>query len=298
MGNKADEPDSSAAGEAVDWRKAINALGRANGIRGAFDKVSLEHILRRLSELKPVRKEISASFEKAELEFNRLARKYMEFASAVSADFKRRSQMWSMVVGLLLAYVGNINAVLVFQAYLQDKEMTAQVISRLDTLGEDVKRTQQNMEQAAEGDVNEGLEGLQKPLEDIRTTLSSLQALPIGADYFPHSWIIAKLSPPENATPPKKAVKQFEGAGMKLLTWWVATTLTGLMIGLGAPFWFDIAKRLATVRSMFGGQASKEERLGGKDVPADRPAERQALIRTILSDVLEEEAIVKPTPSA
>jgi hypothetical protein len=106
------------------------------------------------------------------------------------------------------------------------------------------------------------------------------------------------LSPPEKTAAPTQAVEKDEGVGLKFLSWWVATTLTGLLIGLGAPFWFDMAKRLATVRSMFGGQASTEERLGGKDVPADRPADRKALIRTILSDVLEEEAVVQPDPPA
>ena len=265
-------PDSRDPGDSVDWGNALASLGRVNGMRGIFDKVTLEHILRRFSELEPVREIINTSVEKAEQEFNRLSRKYMEFASSVSADFKRRSQMWSMVVGVLLAYVCNINGVLVFQAYLQNQDMTAQVISKLNEVNEKMESKEE--------------ENLKKMVQDIKSSMSYLDVLPIGSAYFPHCLFSNNKC--------KSVASEVTGLAyvVKLSTWFIATTLTGLLIGLGAPFWFDTAKRLANVRSMFGGKASAELRLGGRDVPADRPADRKALIRTILNDVIEERKLI------
>jgi hypothetical protein len=68
------------------WDHAIDSLGRRNGTRGIYDKVSLEHILRQLVEIDAVREKI-AEGRKA-VEINRLTRIYKEFAAASAADGK------------------------------------------------------------------------------------------------------------------------------------------------------------------------------------------------------------------
>lgn len=68
-----------------------------------------------------------------------------------------------------------------------------------------------------------------------------------------------------------------------MLVWLFKAILTGLLIGLGAPFWFDVAKRLARVRKAFGGEGSAEERLSGEDPGADA-TKRRALVERVVAD--------------
>jgi hypothetical protein len=60
-----------------------------------------------------------------------------------------------------------------------------------------------------------------------------------------------------------------------------------LLIGLGAPFWFDVAKRLAAVRTMFGGTPSDEMLYGGQETKGD-PKTRRTIVSEVVTDALYE----------
>ncbi len=68
--------------------------------------------------------------------------------------------------------------------------------------------------------------------------------------------------------------------------WLVAVVLTGILIGLGAPFWFDVAKRLSQIRKgIQSPSASGEYRLAANDAYGDYDKRRK-----IVKNVLEEAA--------
>jgi hypothetical protein len=122
------EGDSAAAAmDKVDWRCLKN---------GVYDKVSTEHLLRRLSELPSVTQLCAEANDKIKQEFYRLAGKYEEFGSAVSASFKRRSQFWSIVFGMILAVVANVDGIRIFEAYQASTDLAQTVVARQDQIGE------------------------------------------------------------------------------------------------------------------------------------------------------------------
>ena len=59
--------------------------------------------------------------------------------------------------------------------------------------------------------------------------------------------------------------------------------MTGLLIGLGAPFWYDVARHLAAIRTVFGGKGSGEEKHRGADA-TDDAGQRDKLIERIAED--------------
>jgi len=77
------------------------------------------------------------------------------------------------------------------------------------------------------------------------------------------------------------------------LLWLLATVGTGMLIGLGAPFWFDVAKRLAQIRKgIQNANASTEYRLSGSDANGNYE-KRKEIIHNVLLDAANEAALVK-----
>jgi hypothetical protein len=337
------------------WNDAIDSLGHWNGTRGIYDKVSLEHVLRKFVEIDEVREKISQGRNAAKVEINRLARKYEEFSSSSAADFKRRAQLWSVVIGVLLALAANINGVRIFEAYMVSDELTARVIGQFETLEKEANQAQDSFQKAIEEKGGKGSGNFDSQIQDKRKTLSSLyrsvaladtgqettepatpdmkikaleeeidalvekryassqagraqqsvddavqklaslaeSGVPMGMKYFPHCVIYKWLSGEKRMS----CLEREPESDSNHLTWFiawiswvVATVLTGMLIGLGAPFWFDVAKRLAAVRAMFGGIRSTEERLRGRDAEGD-PKQRKELVENIVEDAMAERVL-------
>ena len=71
------------------------------------------------------------------------------------------------------------------------------------------------------------------------------------------------------------------------MQWLFAVVLTGCLIGLGAPFWFDVAKRLAQIRQGLRSRASDEVRMSGNNADGNAK-ERKRIVRQVVNDVNRE----------
>ena len=109
---------------------------------GLYTDVSLEYMLRCLAQSDPVKKASLATSVAIRAEFNRIARKYEEFGSSVSASFKHYSQAWSIAIGIALAIGGNIDGLRIFEAYRADPRLVADVIDKQGTLLENYQDSQ------------------------------------------------------------------------------------------------------------------------------------------------------------
>ena len=64
--------------------------------------------------------------------------------------------------------------------------------------------------------------------------------------------------------------------------------VTGILIGLGAPFWFDVAKRLAQIRKGVQAEgASKEFRFSAENANGNAK-KRQAIVHRVLTEASQE----------
>jgi len=299
--------------------------------RGAYDKVSLEHFLRRLAELTKVEKMAAEAGDTLKAELYRLAGKFEEFGSSVSASFKRRAQIWSIGFGIILALVGNVDGMRIFEAYLAKPDLARTVIAREDQFLAAYENAEQRKreifeQQAAVHEAEIALEKaraahatgssqtqpaaaklaseeaklseLTRP-EEIRMLARDAQqqvkeiialGIPIGSDYFPHCRLFDDDQLFTTCTGPLWPggvdsalwTERFRFLGHVAL-WLVPVLVTGLLIGLGAPFWFDVAKRLAQVREMFNGTSSDSSRLAARNADGD-PNKRAAIVERVVTD--------------
>lgn len=317
--------EGKTAGESMDvmdWRSLRN---------GVYDKVSMEHVLRRLTELPKVQQLSAQAADKVKRELYRLACKYEEFGSAVSVSFKRRSQLWSIVIGIGLAIVANVDGIRIFEAYLAKPDLAQTVIARQDQFldaydqAEERKRAIFDAEAAvgeaksglakareAHGDGSREAEAAREALEAAERQVASLSdpeeirrlaqdaqqqvkeiialGVPIGNEYFPHCRLFGDdelfttcagpVWPGGVDTALWNERLRFLG---HILLWLVPVTITGMLIGLGAPFWFDVAKRLAQVRQMFGGAGSDATRLAARNADGD-PGKRADIVARVVDD--------------
>lgn len=242
--------------------------GRAAG--GIYTEVSLEHVLRHLLESPAAASLLQQAEKDLTDQLQILSNRFDEFSAALAADFKRRAQMWSILVGIGLALVMNIDGVRLLQGYLQDPELRQSVIERLPSSPDAEQRE-------TETDVDAYVEDLKKSLAGI-----SELALPIGTGYFPHCYL--PLVTAEGAIPPDPLCRPEAGSETlpAFVLWLLKAVVTGMLIGLGAPFWYDVARRLAAVRTAFGGKPAAEERHRGLD--AREPEEREELIDRVIKD--------------
>lgn len=72
------------------------------------------------------------------------------------------------------------------------------------------------------------------------------------------------------------------------IRWFFAVVLTGLLIGLGAPFWFDVAKRLAGIRSGKRDAASAEFRMAANNANGDNN-KRKEIVDAVVTDAAGEQ---------
>ena len=244
--------------------------GRAAG--GIYTEVSLEHVLRRLLESTAAKPLLEQAEQDLKAQLQLLSTRFDEYSSALAADFKRNAQMWSIMVGVGLALVMNIDGVRLLQGYLQDPELRQSVIENLPS----------SMEEAAGNDA--GRADVERYVEDLKTSLAGINdlALPIGTGYFPHCHlpVVAgeELSGPDPLCRPAAGWTTLPA----LAAWLLKVIVTGMLIGLGAPFWYDVARRLAAVRTAFGGTPAGEQRHRGSD--AADPKSRDELIERVIRD--------------
>jgi hypothetical protein len=271
-----------------DWEALIEGLGRIHGLGGIYDKVTLEHVLRRLSEIPEVKFMVATATKIVEREMDRLARKFEEFSSAASASFKRRAQFWSSLVGILLALTFNIDAARIFQAYMADQKLSQTMVTQLSKKEKDAReitRTYEDLKNNAPETPEpspEQLEKAQAALKQATDTLDAVSGLgvPIGYHYFPYCLLFGDGG--------EKCVQKKEKISwIQYFLWSVSIVFSGLLIGLGAPFWFDVAKRLAAVRTMFGGTPSDEMLYGGQETKGD-PKTRRTIVSEVVTDALYE----------
>lgn len=318
-------PQGKTAEQAID---EIDWIGLR---RGVHDKVSMEHVLRRLAELGKVEKMAKSATDELRNELYRLAGKFEEFGSSVSASFKRRAQIWSIVFGVVLAVVVNVDGLRIFEAYLAKPDLAHTVIAREKQFLEAYETAEQRkreifeqqqvvhearaaLDKARADNGNESpqaraaaatlgseeakLADLTQPEEIRRIALDAQQqvkeivalGVPIGSEYFPHcrffkdDQLLTTCSGPlwPGGVDPALWSERFRFLG-HIALWLVPVLVTGLLIGLGAPFWFDVAKRLAQVREMFNGTPSGSSRLAARDADGD-PNQRAVIVDRVVTD--------------
>jgi hypothetical protein len=237
---------------------------------------------------------------------------YNQLCAAARTQFKNNRHTWSVLIGLMLALVLNVNALRIFEAFLANPALTAATVAKMDNLAEQSRMAEEKYAQAIENTNAEGIDEVNKSIAELQRQLGELQTtgIPIGWGYTPHCHLADTLtgifsktdSPVSSSCLPEPGVSGKEAqarsadgfvSGMASL---ITSLLTGLLIGLGAPFWFDLAKRLSEVRSSFRGKVGGENTYNGETPQTGSPEDEDKtdkLINKLVEEALGSGKIVR-----
>ena len=254
---------------------------KANGI---YAEVSLEHVLRRLTESSPAVELVEKTQAELKEELQNLASRYDELASALSANFKRRAQIWSIVIGIAFAIAMNIDGLRILGTYLPDSALRQSIIDKIEIPeASTIEATAAGLPTAK--DANDEIDAINEKIGEIKSQLDRIDdlGLPIGPAYFPYCAPVRSAEMLGFSTDRACGADGGAAAWYDYPFWFLKVLVTGLLIGLGAPFWYDVARRLAAVRTVLGGKGSGEDQHRGSDAKGDS-CERDTLIGRIASD--------------
>ncbi len=144
--------------------------------------------------------------------------RFNEIGHDASDYFKRRAGLYSLAIGLLLAFSLNIDTPHLFQTFLGSKDVRI-------TLSEQAEQLQQRVELREIG-----------RQEDLKPLLQDLQqnSLPVG-------W---------HTAPWNQSRWKTDNRPLALIQWSLSLILSGLLIGLGGPFWFDTYRKLGVLAGL------------------------------------------------
>ncbi|MEH0019550.1 MAG: hypothetical protein V6Z89_07850 [Desulfobacter sp.] len=244
------------------------------------DTASLEHLLRCLADTPAVKTTILNARDRVDVEFNRIARKYEEISAGISIGFKRHTQAWTMIVGIVFAIACNINGLTIFETFLLDPELAQTVITTYDTSENGPDNAGSTpLSPAPENDLS---------MDAARDRLAELKAMGI-----PMGWHTGRTLAPLSTTEMSQPVQWMFNCVLPwvfktFIPWLFPVALTGALIGLGAPFWFDVAKRLSQIRKgIQNDAASKEFRFSSENANGN-PAKRREIVTRVLTDAARE----------
>ncbi len=276
-----DKANKEAHKKAHEWVAAITRtpLKESNPFRWYPDVLSnateltLQDFLNRLERDETFNSLLKNADNAKKLLFDEVEKKFEEYGMVMSNYFRRRAQAISLCAGIALAVVGNIDGVRLFERFLNDPALSARVEAQAKQL-EGVINGAKNTAPAQEAN-NKELEAATDVATKLVASYTDMR-LPIGWEYYP--MCLAPINNGKSVSDPRclesVAVKSSAKAGSfiadlranitaminlgglsDLIAWLLRVVMTGCLIGLGGPFWFDVAKRIASVRG--GPQESK-----------------------------------------
>jgi hypothetical protein len=255
------EEGLAAPSDVADPNAAVKALLTRKPPQSIFAKVSTEHVCRRTAEVLYAAGVDPDTIEKA---LAKTAQDFDLLSSSISTEFQNKTKRISIIAGMAIALIFNINAYRILDTFIQNPQLPQAVASDLAKLAESEPC-------ASEEDCAD----VQAEVDELGEVVDRYAGagLPVGWRFPPH------CLPAEICQQRKLEYRLFNwGADIAVLL------LTGTLIGLGAPFWFDVARRLATVRSWFSGTATTSEARAGRDVK-NSSQDRKALAREIVEDL-------------
>ena len=243
------------------------------------DELSTQEFVRRLARTEIGQQIHREAAGQLQAMVERIALRYEELCDGAREYFRNSSAVLSLIVGIAIALVYNIDALRVLRYFLDNPQISAAVAADAQKALDDYRAAQARLRStleapgAADSDSRQDVETLKMDAAAARADLEALRArgLPIGLDHFPHCvvWGRTNQADPACAAPVNAdwSVKDAFDAGASLvkdqttavLLWLVAAVLSGLAIGLGGPFWYDAVTGLARVTQMMRGRASPPE---------------------------------------
>jgi len=191
-----------------------------------------EHGLRLMSE-------VSGAGDKAiEWTLKDIGQKFDAFGQEASVYFESRARLLSVIVGFVVAFALHVDAFTLFETFMRRPDIAAQVIAQGATVSKAYEDAQKN---AATPQPAVTAEELKTKQQDLQMQLDLLRNSGVALGW---------------AKPIGEEIAASWNEGFRPFMWKVlGILLGGLLIGLGAPFWYRAVQMLTGLR----GAAAQEK---------------------------------------
>jgi hypothetical protein len=269
-----------------------------------FESLSLRQFAEQLAQTEFGEKLVKADRSLVRHALARASYEFDRFGVAQSQFFRRRAKAISGVVAFSFVLLANFDAIETYMYLATNEEAARKTLIAVDGSGEDsqlqlrlmqveehVDKLVSGLEQAKNGEAAKALIG------DLRATTQKLfddVELPVGSHYFPFCEAPAK---DDRCVAPEKAlvwkiydqplpafVSQIVARPAETGVWFMSLVATAGLLGLGAPFWFDIFR---TVGALIGPKAISRVKVDANDTDLAKAA-AQPVGRGIEKPNLEE----------
>lgn len=206
-----------------------------------------------------------------------LVSKYEDFGENSRDYFARRARLTSVIVSFVLAFALSINVIDLFQILLTDKGVRDTWIDKGEQAAAQWQRQAEELQAllVEKGSANqlspEKASALIKAnIQELEKATASLQeaGLPIGWERRP--WAGGEWHSIDCGRGDAWSSKGcLDRAGL-LVQWVLAVLFSGLLIGLGGPFWFEIYRKLGSLVGITRGVQSvtQQAKEPGKRLPS------------------------------
>ena len=220
----------------TELQKFNSSVQLSNAKREQLVEMTTDEITERLKRTKLGEQLLINLGDKAQDVFNELGKRYEVVGKKATESFRTKSKYWAFGVAIFVAFALNVDSLYIANTYIKNEGMRQAVIAQKEsleqgytTLNEKLVQEQEKTEitkeefEAAFGDAKEQL--------DIFTSAG----FPIGWAYYPHAC----------AKAPETPDCQTRGTNIGFVMWFLGCALTGLLAGLGGPFWYDVVRGIS-----------------------------------------------------
>lgn len=224
-----------------------------------------------------------------------VSQKYEAFGREASVYFEARARLVSVLIGTVLALAINVNAFTLFETFMRNPNITREVIEigsdaeeefaaltkRVNELNDSMKAAEQVEPAGEEADskaetqaspesrdkeVDEALTKVRQALNEAQQAVNLLKGVgvPIGWDDASKEVFSRSLW---DGTWQNRTLKIRGDAASAQTGALAGLLLGGLLIGLGAPFWYNAVRGLTNLRTLSRGRDPKAEMPNARITP-------------------------------
>ena len=189
-------------------------------------EVSTEELLERLKRSNMGKDLLENLGSKAQPVFNELGKRYEIVGNRFSEIFRVRSRLLTTILAIVIAFLLNIDSLYIADTYVKNEGMRQAVIAQKESLEDGYQALTVKLEQDPARDAITK-EEFEQAFGDAKEQLDIFTGagFPIGSAYFPY---VCSQNPTASDCEQRN-----------ILFWIIGCLLTGLLAGLGAPFWYD-----------------------------------------------------------
>lgn len=255
-------------GSAVEDMPAF--VEKVTSMTGGSSTLSTIEFIRRLADTAIGKRFARRADSEVDILINDITERYEDYGRKASQIFRRNSAIGNVIVSVIVALSLNINAVTIFRAFQNNRELTQAIAGQAEQamgayqLQSELQKAAAARDTSKLAPTDEDIKELQASVQKLNNAVKDAKelGLPIGwsGDTFFNTEDIKRMG---------------------WVTWFLTTVFTGFLIGLGGPFWFDMVKRLSVVSQVTGalirqpapkdegGEGAKPSKSDGAAIPED-----------------------------